>query len=73
MSTFMAKPHQVEQKWYVIDAEGKTLGRVASEAASILNLLRASFASGTVAIKNTPFLSLRLQVYHLQNCLCYKC
>ena len=36
MSTFMAKPHQVEQKWYVIDAEGKTLGRVASEAASIL-------------------------------------
>ena len=36
MSTFMAKPHQVEQKWYVIDAEGKTLGRVASEVASIL-------------------------------------
>jgi len=38
MSTgsFIAKPHEVEHKWYVIDAEGKTLGRLASEVASIL-------------------------------------
>lgn len=36
MSSFIAKPQEVERKWYVIDAEGKTLGRLASEAASIL-------------------------------------
>ncbi|MGC4378216.1 50S ribosomal protein L13 [Fictibacillus sp. Mic-4] len=35
-TTFMAKPQDVERKWYVIDAEGKTLGRLASEVASIL-------------------------------------
>ena len=35
-STYMAKPQDIERKWYVIDAEGKTLGRLASEAASIL-------------------------------------
>lgn len=35
-TTYMAKPNQVERKWYIIDAEGKTLGRLASEAASIL-------------------------------------
>ena len=32
----MAKPAEVERKWYVIDAAGKPLGRVASAAASIL-------------------------------------
>ena len=36
MSTFMAKPAEVERKWYIIDAEGKSLGRVAVAAASIL-------------------------------------
>ena len=36
MSTFMAKPAEVERKWYIIDAEGKVLGRVAAAAASIL-------------------------------------
>ncbi|HHZ14077.1 MAG TPA: 50S ribosomal protein L13 [Clostridiales bacterium] len=36
MSTFMAKAQEVERKWYVIDAEGKTLGRLASEVAKIL-------------------------------------
>ena len=35
-STYMAKPQDIERKWYVIDAEGKTLGRLASEAAAIL-------------------------------------
>jgi len=32
----MAKANDVERKWYVVDAEGKTLGRLASEVASIL-------------------------------------
>ena len=36
MSSYIAKPQEVERKWYVIDAEGKTLGKVAAEAASIL-------------------------------------
>ena len=36
MKSYIAKPQEVERKWYVIDAEGKTLGRLASEAASIL-------------------------------------
>lgn len=34
--TFVAKPHEVERKWYVVDAEGKTLGRLASQIAAIL-------------------------------------
>ena len=34
--TFMAKAGQVERKWYVIDAAGKSLGRVAAEAAVLL-------------------------------------
>ncbi|RPJ33780.1 MAG: 50S ribosomal protein L13, partial [Verrucomicrobiaceae bacterium] len=29
MKTFSAKPHEVERKWYVIDAKGKVLGQVA--------------------------------------------
>ena len=36
MSTFMAKAETVERNWYVIDAEGKTLGKVAVMAADIL-------------------------------------
>lgn len=35
-TTYMAKSNEVERKWYVIDAAGKTLGRLASEAASII-------------------------------------
>ncbi|MGE7623995.1 50S ribosomal protein L13 [Viridibacillus sp. NPDC096237] len=35
-TTFMAKGHEVERKWLVVDAEGKTLGRLASEVAAIL-------------------------------------
>ncbi len=33
MKTFSAKPHEVKRDWYVIDAKGKTLGRLASEIA----------------------------------------
>lgn len=36
MTTFMAKPQEMERKWYVIDAAGKTLGHLATEAARIL-------------------------------------
>ncbi len=36
MSSYIAKPQDVDRKWYIIDAEGKTLGKVAAEAASIL-------------------------------------
>ena len=36
MSTFMAKPETVERGWYLLDAEGKTLGKIATEAATIL-------------------------------------
>ena len=36
MKTFMANPNSVEKKWYVIDAEGQTLGRLATEVANLL-------------------------------------
>jgi large subunit ribosomal protein L13 len=36
MKSYVAKPLEVERKWYVVDAEGKTLGRLASEVAKIL-------------------------------------
>lgn len=36
MSTFMQKKETIERKWYVIDAEGETLGRLATKAATIL-------------------------------------
>ena len=36
MSTYMAKKGEVERKWYVIDAAGKPLGKVAAEAAVLL-------------------------------------
>lgn len=35
-TTFMANPQNVQRKWYVVDAEGKTLGRLASQVAAIL-------------------------------------
>ena len=37
MNTYSAKPHEVEAKWYLIDAENKTLGRL---AVTIANLIR---------------------------------
>ena len=36
MSTFMPKAQEVERKWYILDAAGKPLGRVATQAAAIL-------------------------------------
>ena len=36
MKSYMARPLEVERKWHVVDAEGKTLGRLASEIAQVL-------------------------------------
>ena len=36
MKTYMANPDKIERKWYVVDAEGKNLGRLSSEIAKIL-------------------------------------
>ena len=36
MKTYMANPDKIERKWYVVDAEGQTLGRLASEVAKVL-------------------------------------
>ncbi len=36
MKTFMASPATIDRKWYVVDAENMTLGRLASEVARIL-------------------------------------
>lgn len=36
MSTFMAKPQEIERKWYIVDAAGKPLGRVATVVADLL-------------------------------------
>jgi large subunit ribosomal protein L13 len=36
MKTFVAKEHEIEKKWYLIDAKEKILGRLASQIASIL-------------------------------------
>ena len=35
-TTYMAKPAEIQRKWLLIDAQGKTLGRLASEVASLL-------------------------------------
>ncbi len=36
MGSYMAKPEEIQRKWYIIDAANKPLGRVAAQAASIL-------------------------------------
>ncbi|MCR4743791.1 MAG: 50S ribosomal protein L13 [Lachnospiraceae bacterium] len=36
MKTFMASPATIDRKWYVVDAEGKMLGRLSSEIAAVL-------------------------------------
>nr|WP_320146336.1 50S ribosomal protein L13 [uncultured Anaeromusa sp.] len=35
-TTFMAKAAEVDRKWFIVDAEGKTLGRLAAEVAKVL-------------------------------------
>ena len=36
MKTYVTKPDDIEHEWWVVDAEGKTLGRLASEVAKVL-------------------------------------
>ena len=36
MNSYVAKASTIERKWYLVDADGKTLGRLASEIASVL-------------------------------------
>lgn len=48
MSTYVAKPADIQRKWYVIDADGLTLGRLASGVAKIL--------TGKNKPEYTPFL-----------------
>jgi large subunit ribosomal protein L13 len=37
MKSYMAKANEVERKWYIVDAENKVLGRLATEIANILS------------------------------------
>jgi len=50
MSTYIPSSHDITRKWYVVDASGKTLGRLATETASVL--------SGKRSPKYTPFLDM---------------
>lgn len=36
MKSFIQKPHEVDRKWFVVDAEGQTLGRMATQIATVL-------------------------------------
>lgn len=36
MKSYIAKPQDIDRKWYIVDAAGRPLGRVASQVASIL-------------------------------------
>jgi large subunit ribosomal protein L13 len=36
MKSYMARPHEVERRWYLVDAQGQTLGRLATEIARLL-------------------------------------
>lgn len=36
MKTYVTKPDDIEREWWIVDAQGKTLGRVASEVAKVL-------------------------------------
>ena len=40
MKSYIAKPAEVQRNWYLVDAEGKTLGRLATEIATILRRWR---------------------------------
>jgi large subunit ribosomal protein L13 len=50
MSTYFPSSHDIRRKWFVVDASGKTLGRLATEAARVL--------SGKNSPKYTPFMDM---------------
>ena len=45
MKTYMANPDKIERKWYVVDATGYTLGRLASEVAKVFKEVRTNLSS----------------------------
>ena len=52
MSTTLAKPGQIERKWYILDAAGKPLGRVAAKAAVLLRGKdKVIFTEGAAAVR----------------------
>jgi large subunit ribosomal protein L13 len=50
MSTYFPKQGEIERKWYVVDASGQTLGRLATRVAAIL--------AGKESTRYTPFLDM---------------
>ncbi len=50
MSTYIPSANEIQRKWFVVDASGKTLGRLATQAASIL--------SGKTSPKYTPYIDM---------------
>jgi large subunit ribosomal protein L13 len=50
MSTYIPSSHEIVRKWFVVDASGKTLGRLATEAASVL--------AGKRSPKYTPYIDM---------------
>ena len=50
MSTYMPSAHEIARKWFVVDASGKTLGRLATETANVL--------SGKNNPRYTPFMDM---------------
>ena len=50
MPTFVPSANEIDRKWFVVDASGKTLGRLATEAASVL--------SGKRSPKYTPYIDM---------------
>ena len=50
MSTYIPSSHEITRRWFVMDASGKTLGRLATEAASVL--------SGKRSPKYTPYIDM---------------
>ena len=54
MKTFMANPDKIERKWYVVDAEGQTLGRLASEVAKVLNTNQKVYSRYETAENEMP-------------------
>ena len=54
MKTFVAKPETVKRDWYVVDAEGKTLGRLATEIASRLRRITSYNVCYTKLLRRVP-------------------